>query len=211
MTEITTIFCDVGGVLGTDGWDHLSRRRAVEHFKLELSAFEAAHAKHAAAFDTGFLTADQYMQEVVFTEPRHFAKGDFLQFMKNESIVFPESVQVISRLAACGDYFMATINNESVELNQFRIEKFGLKPLFSAFFCSGYLGIRKPDIEIFQRALLISNKEPGETVFIDDRQGNLVNAEKLGMHTVQFETAAQLVKELQALGVQIPAQAPSVA
>jgi putative hydrolase of the HAD superfamily len=211
MAEITTIFCDVGGVLGTDGWDHRSRKRAVEHFKLELDAFEAAHAKYAAAFDTGALTADQYMQNVVFTEPRMFAKVDFFQFMKNESIAFPESMQIVSALAACGEYFMATINNESVELNQYRIEKFGLKPLFSAFFSSCYLGIRKPDIEIFERALLISNKEPGESVFIDDRQGNLVNAQKLGMHTVQFDNAAQLVKDLQALGVRVATQTPSVA
>src|ERR1700733_4440717 len=118
MTEITTIFCDVGGVLGTDGWDHRSRKRAVEHFKLDFDAFEALHAKYAEAFDIGAISADQYMQEVVFTEPRHFAKVDFFQFMKNESIGFPESLQVISALAASGDYFMATINNESVELNQ---------------------------------------------------------------------------------------------
>jgi putative hydrolase of the HAD superfamily len=211
MTEITTIFCDVGGVLGTDGWDHRSRKRAVEHFKLDFDAFEALHAKYAEAFDIGAISADQYMQEVVFTEPRHFAKVDFFQFMKNESIGFPESLQVISALAASGDYFMATINNESVELNQYRIEKFGLKSLFSAFFSSCYLGIRKPDVGIFQRALLISNKEAGEAVFIDDRQGNLVNAQKLGMHTVLFENAPQLVKDLQALGVRVPTQAPSVA
>jgi outer membrane protein assembly factor BamA len=35
---ITALFVDVGGVLLTNGWDHLARKRAVKHFKLEWAA-----------------------------------------------------------------------------------------------------------------------------------------------------------------------------
>src|ERR1039458_10575085 len=34
-TRITRIFLDIGGVLLTDGWDHLARRRTAKNFKLE--------------------------------------------------------------------------------------------------------------------------------------------------------------------------------
>ncbi len=147
------------------------------------------------------------MQQVIFTEPRPFSKTDFFRFMQNESISYPDSLAVLGKLAAGGRYFMATINNESLELNKFRIEKFGLNTIFSAFFSSCYLGVRKPDVGIFERALLISNKRPEETVFIDDRQGNLVHAQELGMHTVQFLNATQLVKDLEGLGVVMPVEA----
>jgi len=32
---ITCVFLDIGGVLLTDGWDYLARRRAAKNFKLE--------------------------------------------------------------------------------------------------------------------------------------------------------------------------------
>jgi hypothetical protein len=34
MSEITTIFWDVGGMILTDGWDWDSRRQTAEHFNL---------------------------------------------------------------------------------------------------------------------------------------------------------------------------------
>ena len=106
---------------------------------------------------------------------------------------------------------MATINNESLELNSYRLDKFGLRPLFSAFLSSCYLGVRKPDLEIFQRALWITGKVATESVFIDDRQSNLINAQKLGMQTIHFQSASKLIEDLKALQVLVPSPAPTVA
>src|ERR1700730_6039822 len=40
VSEIKAIYCDVGGVLLTNGWDHHSRKRLVEAFGLDLAEFE---------------------------------------------------------------------------------------------------------------------------------------------------------------------------
>ena len=45
---------------------------------------------------------------------------------------------------------MAMLNNESGPLNDYRIESFGLAQYFDGFFCSAYLGMRKPDPRIFR-------------------------------------------------------------
>jgi putative hydrolase of the HAD superfamily len=39
-TAITGAFLDIGGVLLTDGWDHLARKRAAANFKLERAEME---------------------------------------------------------------------------------------------------------------------------------------------------------------------------
>ena len=39
-TGITWVFLDIGGVLLSDGWDHLARKRAADNFKLELTEME---------------------------------------------------------------------------------------------------------------------------------------------------------------------------
>ena len=96
---------------------------------------------------------------------------------------------------------MAAINNEAAEINAYRIQQFGLRDIFGAFFSSCYLGVRKPDREIYRLALKITQSEPTECVLIDDRGLNLECAREMGMHTIQFEDVAQLRGELAQLGV----------
>ena len=55
-------------------------------------------------------------------------------------------------------WLVATLNNESCELNEHRIKKFKLRELFSIFFTSCYLGVRKPDEKIYQLALGITQR-----------------------------------------------------
>jgi len=38
--EIACLLLDIGGVLLTDGWGSLARKRAATHFKLELAETE---------------------------------------------------------------------------------------------------------------------------------------------------------------------------
>ena len=64
---------------------------------------------------------------------------------------------------------MATINNESRELNHYRIQNFGLQEIFSLFVSSCFVGLRKPEGGIYRLALEITQNQPEECCFIDDR------------------------------------------
>jgi putative hydrolase of the HAD superfamily len=96
---------------------------------------------------------------------------------------------------------MATINNESRELNLFRIQSFGLREIFSLFVSSCFVGLRKPEDGIYRLALEITQRPPEDCCFIDDRALNLDSASRLGMHVIQMKNAEQLRQELQNLGV----------
>jgi len=96
---------------------------------------------------------------------------------------------------------MATLNNEIMELNVYRIEQFGLQRYFSVFFSSCFLGLRKPDEAIYRTALEVTQRQPGECIFIDDREVNLECPRELGLATVHFQDAAQLRRELEENGV----------
>jgi len=106
-------------------------------------------------------------------------------------------------LAKSGKYLMSTINNESRELNLYRIETFKLREIFRLFVSSCYVGLRKPEVGIYQLALDITQQKPEESCFIDDRELNLESAAKLGMRTIRMESARQLQVELASLGVSI--------
>ena len=98
---------------------------------------------------------------------------------------------------------MATINNESKDLNLYRIETYGLREIFEFFVSSCYVGLRKPEKDIYRMALEISQRQPEECCFLDDRSLNLECALHLGMHTIQVQNAGQVREELGNLGVVI--------
>ena len=199
----TTVFFDIGGVLLTDGWGHDSRRAAAERFGLDWDEYSERHEKVSHALETSRMTLERYLDRAVFYRPRAFTREEFREFIFAQSQPRPDSIQIAQLLAASRKYFMATINNEVLELNLFRIEQFGLRKYFSVFFSSCFLGLRKPDEAIYRTALQATQRQPAECIFIDDREVNLECPRELGLATILFQDAAQLRRELGENGIDL--------
>jgi putative hydrolase of the HAD superfamily len=206
MTTVNTLFWDNGGVFLTNGWDRNSRHAAVEKFQLDWTDFEDRHELMLNAFETDRASLDEYLRRTVFYKPRAFTPDDFKSFMFEQSQAFPEPIAFLGEMARLGRYSMASLNNESREINEYRIHKFHLRDYFKAFFSSCYLGVRKPEEQIYRLALEISQREPGECILIDDRGLNLECAREIGMHTIQFKNVVQLRGDLAQLGVSADAR-----
>jgi len=201
MTEITTLFWDNGGVILTNGWDRGSRKRAVEKFQLDWADFEDRHELMLDAFEKGQITLDEYLRRTVFYRERPFQQEEFKRFMFDQSQPLPDSLDFIGKLAGKRQYLMAALNNESLEINEYRIQTFHLRDYFEAFFSSCYLALRKPGAEIYTKALKITQRDPAECILIDDRGLNLECARELGMHTILFQSVTQFRQELNRFGV----------
>jgi putative hydrolase of the HAD superfamily len=201
MGKIRALFWDVGGVLLTNAWDHDERNLAIEHFLIEKSGFEARHKEVVPLFEEGRITLDQYLERTVFYQPRSFTREEFKQFMFSLSRPKPPVLEIARQLYS--KQFMATINNESRELNQYRIENFGLIDCFHVFVTSCFVGMRKPEERIFRLALDLTQHAPEECCFIDDRSVNIDGASKVGFRTVLMKDARQLRRDLESLGVEV--------
>ncbi|MFL5897339.1 MAG: HAD family hydrolase [Solirubrobacterales bacterium] len=193
---ITHVFFDIGGVLGSNGWDREQRQRAVAHFHLD-DEFERRHEEVVGEWETGRISLDEYLESVVFFRPRKFCPGDFTAFMLEQSTPDVEAIDVVRDLARERRVRLLTLNNEAEALNRHRIETFGLRDLFEAFLSSCWLGVRKPSRAIFERALGIAGVEPRAALFVDDREQNLAPAHTLGFETFLFTGAAALREELE--------------
>lgn len=200
MQKIRALFWDVGGVLLTNAWDHEERDQAVEKFLLGKTEFEERHKELVPMFEEGKLTLDDYLGRVIFYEPRTFSREELKQFMFSLSKPKPQSLELAHALSA--KYFMGTINNESRELNEYRIRNFGLAEYFDVFVSSCYVGVRKPDQRIYKLALDLTQHAPEECCFIDDRPANIEGAAKAGFATALMKDPQQLRRDLQALGVE---------
>lgn len=213
MEGISTILWDVGGVLLTNGWDRRQREAVLPRFGLDSSEaeaeFERRHAEMNDAWEKDEASVEQYLRHTVFYEPRAFSQADFLEAMHGESGVLEDSAMgILRQLSASEEYVLATVNNESRALNEYRLAKFELLDDFEAFFSSCYLGLRKPDRKIYQVALDVLRRDPEETVFIDDRAENVAAAATLGIHGIRYESSAKLAEELARLGIVLTEEMP---
>jgi putative hydrolase of the HAD superfamily len=203
LGTITTLFWDIGGVVLTNGWDRDSRRQAADAFELDWEDFQDRHDLSFPVFDSGHITLNQYLDRTLFYRPRSFTREEFTAFMFAQSKEYPETRAVLSGLAGSRKYFIAAINNEPLELNQYRIEAFGLRKDFQIFFSSCFVYTRKPDEAIFRMALSVTQRPAEECVFIDDRAINLENPRRLGMNVIHHKDAPQLLGELKSLGIEV--------
>ncbi len=203
MSKITTIFWDVGGVILTDGWDKRVRRSAAERFGLDWDDLEERHDLISANFETGRLSLDDYLNRTVFCRPRSFNKDDFRTFMFEQSKADDQNIDLARRIFQGRKYLLATINNESTELNEYRISKFSLRECFSLFFSSCFLRVKKPHKEIYLIALQVTQRSPAECLYIDDRELNIESARQLGMQTILYRSHRQLLEELHRLEVKV--------
>ena len=198
---IDLVLFDVGGVLGTNAWDREQRAEAVTKFGLDADDFQYRHEEMVGAFESGEVSLDEYLAVTVFCAPRNFSADDFKKFMFAQSVAWPDSIGVARDLARSGTLRLATLNNESEELNRYRIDSFALRDIFPTFFTSCWLGVRKPTRHIYERVLGMTQADPARTVFIDDRLQNLAPADSLGVRTMHFTTAARLREDLKELGL----------
>jgi putative hydrolase of the HAD superfamily len=202
MTEISTILWDVGGVLLTNGWDHVERAAVLQHFAVDGAEVEPRHEIANDPWEKGLMTAEQYLLQTVFFEPRPFTPAAFLQQMKERSQLLPHgAIRILQELAASEQVELAMLNNEARELNDYRIERFALGRYFDVFLSSCYLGLRKPDAKIFELALDVLQRDPEEVAFIDDREQNCAAAEALGIHAIRYRHEAQCAQALERLGL----------
>jgi putative hydrolase of the HAD superfamily len=196
---IRHIFFDIGGVLGSNGWDREQRQRAVERFDLNAEDFQWRHEEVAGEWEEGSITINEYLDIAVFHAERSFSRQEFIEFMYAQSVPDRATIEIARQLSRRAGYTLMTLNNESAELNAHRIEKFGISQIFEAFLSSCWLGVRKPIRRFYSRALGIAHADPASSLFIDDRQQNLIPASTLGMNVILFKSATQLRSDLERL------------
>lgn len=197
---IKTLFFDIGGVLLTNGWDHDARERAAKIFSLDQNEIEKRHEPLFRSFECGSLTTKEYLDKVIFYEKRDFSHQTFFEFMKSQSKPLYNNLDMAAQLSKDERYRLYAINNESLDLNTYRVETFGLYKYFPAMFSSCFLGVCKPDVRIFQIVLNVLHQNPSECLLIDDREENIEGAKKAGLDTVHLPDASKLMEKLMEKG-----------
>lgn len=192
-------FSDIGGVILTNGWGHKSRMEAARVFNFNYEEMNHRHNFIFNVYEIGKISLDQYLDVTVFYEARSFSKNDFKDFMFAQSEELPDMLPwLIDWKSRHPEVKVISINNEPIDLNRYRIRKFGLHRVFDAFVSSCEVGMRKPDPGIFQLAIGLAQTDPARCLYIDDRKMLAESAALAGLdaHWHQsFEATRKLVDE----------------
>jgi putative hydrolase of the HAD superfamily len=95
---------------------------------------------------------------------------------------------------------MAILTNNVREWEELWRSKLPLDEIFEVIVDSGWVGMRKPQHEIYHLTLerLGDGLEPAECLFVDDNELNVEAARELGMMAVQFRSNDQAIEEIRA-------------
>ena len=77
-------------------------------------------------------------------------------------------------------------------------EQFGISnydDLFEKAYFSQHMGLRKPNLNIFEQVIKDNNLDPAETLFIDDSPQHLEGAKKAGLNTLLMDKHPEKLRE----------------
>jgi putative hydrolase of the HAD superfamily len=201
------VFWDIGGVLLTNGWDRYQRARVFADLDLSAEDIAVAEEQREEAnwyWERGLIDEAEFFKRTIFFRPRNFTLEDVWHGVEEQQgVLYPESFDILQAMHARRQVRLATLNNESRELNDFRLKRFNLRRYFDFCICSGYVHEMKPAPGIYRSALEIGGDRPGEAAFIDDKEENVDAANAAGFVGLHFTSPAALRDQLHSLGIEL--------
>lgn len=199
----TVLYTDIGGVLGTNGWDTELRRRLCEHFNVNFDDIEERHRLMFDSYERGFLSLVDYLRYVFFSSPQLFTIDDLRDYTFNQSLVWPENVAFFKQVKLANKLKMGLISNEGQGITEHRVGKFGLRQLADFMVISHYVHMRKPDHEIWRLALNLAQAQPHESIYVDDREMFVNVAAELGFAAVHHTSLEETRSRFRELGLAV--------
>ena len=200
---ITCLFVDIGGVLLSNGWDHLARRRAAKHFNLNWAEMQERHGLNFETHEEGKISFKEYLDRVVFHQKRPFTRAEFQHFLFAQSKPCSEMLELIRNLKAKYGLKIVVVSNEAREVNAYRIRQFNLDGFVDAFISSCFVQLRKPDADIFRLALDIAQVPVRQIAYIDNTALFIQVAEGLGIRSILHTDYPSTRKQLASFGLQL--------
>lgn len=197
--QIKTLVSDLGGVYLNRGiwlfWDYLYKTYGipVENAKLVF-------LKNYKQYFSGFISEETFWINLLTEIDLKADWHDLRNILLNLFEVNSEVADLYSHLRSKG-VKLVLLSDQSKEWWPYLDEKLKISQSFDYVIVSSFVGLHKPNPDIYKLALNESQSKAEESVFIDDIDYNLTPAKDLGMSTILFENHVQLEESLKVLSL----------
>jgi putative hydrolase of the HAD superfamily len=193
--------CDIGGVLGTNGWDADLRHKVCLHFQVLPESIDERHRLMFDTYERGFVNFETYLRYVFFDVPRAFSLEQLRDYIYAGSQPWPENIALFARVKKANGLKFALISNEGQGITEHRVDKFGLRELADFMVISNYVHMRKPDRQIWQLTLDLAQVKASESIYVDDRAPFAQVAADIGFAAFPHVSVDATRQQFQKLGL----------
>jgi HAD superfamily hydrolase (TIGR01509 family) len=165
----------------------------------EIRELTFSHFYLVESFDRGEMSPEEFYRQVT---KKLKARIDYDRFYSIYNDVFslnPPVFQLMIRLKK--NYKIVLLSNTDVMRFDFIKKKFPEIMIFDEYVLSYQVGFIKPHPQIYKEALKQAGAKAKECVFIDDREENIEEAERLGISGILMEPQTDLETVLQERGL----------
>ena len=187
MKKYKTIIFDLGAVIL-----NINYQNTIDEFtKLGVKNSATFYSKRVQTdlfnqIETGLISSDKFLQ----TLQKETKNANIKQVKEAWNAILldlpEERLQLIKRLKKNHTIYLLS-NTNAIHIDAFK-KRLGNKKwlafckLFDKMYLSHELGLRKPDIKIFEYILREQKLKAEEVFFIDDSPQHIVSAKKIGIH-----------------------------
>ena len=181
---IKGMLVDVGGVMMSNGWDRKLRQKVAAHFSLDYADFNERHALFNEILELGKISFPEYLSQVIFTKKREFTIDDVITYIKDALQPFPDMLELFRHLKREYGIKIGILSNESREFAIDRFKKIPVQDFVDYFLVSSFVGMRKPNPEIYELALDLLQIPIEKVIYVDDRAPFTEFATTLGIKSI---------------------------
>jgi putative hydrolase of the HAD superfamily len=200
VTTITAVLFDFAGVLTSSPWDALTAAGG-GNLELLIGSYEedTDHPWHQV--ERGEMAIADWATAVSETGRQQGIEVDFtpLQGLLGDMTLHEPIIERVRSLRTEG-YQLGLITNNVREGSAMWRSLVPVDELFDVVVDSSEVGMRKPNPAIYHHALeLLGSVPPAQAVFLDDSPGNVVGAQRAGLHAILVDEPDAAVTALNAL------------
>lgn len=198
MSKIEAVIFDAGGVLHES--NSVVTDDLVQELGLEQETLKKIWANQIPLLGSGKIDEAEFWRQVSNEHgirqvevAENLLGRAFTEALKSHAPI----IKLIKELGSNG-VKLAVLSN-TIEPHAKALREAGLYDGFDYLFLSHEVGMRKPNVAIYEHALEELGTKPEATVFVDDDPENVEAAEALGIKGVVFTDTHKVVTELRSL------------
>jgi putative hydrolase of the HAD superfamily len=195
------LYSDIGGVLGTNGWDTNIRRDVCLRFSVSFEEIDKRHQLMFDSYERGFMKFEDYLRWVFFESPRAFSLEELRDYVFSASVPWPANIGLVHQVKKANGLKLGLISNEGQGITEYRMNAFGLRDVADFIVVSHCVHMRKPDRQIWQLALDLAQATPDECIYVDDREMFVNVAAALGFTAFQHVDLESTRRKFESLGL----------
>ena len=205
---IRAVVCDFGGVLTTPLEGSFQAFSDASGIPLEAiaDAFVAIHERDGLhplhELECGRVSEPEFMADVAAAVGASLGREvGMLDFTAHYFAGLSPNEPMIELMAALRDegYRMALLTNNVREWEPYWRSMAPIDDIFELVVDSAYVGMRKPDREIYELTVERLGVAPHECLFVDDLERNCDAARDAGMRAVRYVSAGQAHADIRSL------------